>query len=262
MALHAQQSGIYIPQNGKVFLASDTAGFHTNVINQGNLGVAKNAVVKFTGKIWENYPTALLTNESGRENGAENKGGKVAFAAQNGRQQLDGGYNAASKLGPKFFDLSVENTAGVQLVNSSTKVTNETALNKGKIYLGDNIFVAGHNGTGAISGYNESRYFVTGNKPGSGLLIREGIGTISGLVTFPVGTQNGYTPAALRSRSALPDDFFVSVFDKVRRGATSGLELTNETAGSTWEVGRLHHLGTGELDLVLQHNKAMEGGDF
>jgi hypothetical protein len=258
----AQQSGIYIPKHGKVFLASDSAGFFSNVINQGNLGIAKNAVVKFSGKAWKNDPGATLTNETGSENGNSASGGKVQFEAQNGRQQLDGGYNAATKTGPRFFDLSVENTDGVELTNSSTKVTHETVLNKGKIYLGDNIFVAGHNAPGIISNYNENRYFVTANKPGSGLLIREGIGTASGLVTFPVGTQNGYTPAALRTRAARADDFFVSVFDKVRTAATSGPELTDETVGTTWEAGRLHHVGTGEVDLVLQHNQASEGSLF
>jgi hypothetical protein len=256
------QSGIYIPKQGKVFLSSDTIGAFSNVINHGNLGIAKNAVVKFTGKVWENDPGATLSNETGRENGTGSTGGKVQFAAQNGRQQLDGGYNTATKTGPRFFDLSVENRDGLELVNSSTKVTHEAALDGGKMFLRQNIFVIGHNNPGSITGYNESKYFVTPNRPGSGLLIREGVGALSGLVTFPVGTETGYTPAALRIRSALPDDFFVTVFDNVRTGAVSGSVLTEETAGTTWEAGRLHHFGTGELDLVLQHNKAMEGSLF
>ena len=73
------QTGFYIPKSGKVFFKGDTATIFSNVINQGHLGVGKNAFVNFTGKTWNNDPQSLITDESNSGNGVFGKGGWIRF---------------------------------------------------------------------------------------------------------------------------------------------------------------------------------------
>ena len=48
------QTGIYVANNAKIFFAGDSATMFSNVVNNGNIAVAKSAVVNFKGKNWEN----------------------------------------------------------------------------------------------------------------------------------------------------------------------------------------------------------------
>ena len=57
------QSEMYIPKDGKIFFSGNAAIF-SNVLNQGKLGVGKNAAVNFSGKKWENDIQSLITDES------------------------------------------------------------------------------------------------------------------------------------------------------------------------------------------------------
>src|SRR4051812_13204416 len=97
------QSGVYIPQKGKVYFAGDTATIFSNVINKGQLGINKNAVVNFKASRWENDPLALVTDESNNGNGTTGMGGTLRFLRPDtsfpGQQLLIGGYNAATHSG-------------------------------------------------------------------------------------------------------------------------------------------------------------------
>ena len=254
------QTGFYIPQKGKVYFAGDTSTIFSNVSNNGSLGVGKNAVVNFKGQVWENDPLSQITDETDTTTGV---GGWIRFIGDSIRQQVYGGYNAASKTGPAFQHLLIGNKYGVELINGSLKVKREVAMANGLVYLNNKIFSVGDQNPGVISGYNPSRYFITGTRSNGGILLRENITAGDSLVVFPVGTKpNAYTPAALQSRSSQGDDYFVTVSETVKVNLFSGMDLKDSSVNKTWEIGKLLHPGEGEADLFLQHLNADEGALF
>jgi hypothetical protein len=254
------QTGFYIPPKGKVHFAGDTSTIFSNVSNNGHLGVGKNAVVNFKGQTWANDPASQITDETDTTTGI---GGWIRFMGDSIRQQVYGGYNAASKTGPAFPHVQVANKNGIELVNSSIKVKREVSLSNGLVYLNDKIFAVGNNNPGLISGYNASRYFVTGTAANGGILLRENIRAGDSLIVFPVGTKaNAYTPAAIQSKSSQGDDYYVSVFDGVRSRLFNGNDLKDSSVNKTWQIGKLLHPGEGEADVFLQHQNIDEGAAF
>ncbi|MFI5185929.1 MAG: T9SS type A sorting domain-containing protein [Chitinophagales bacterium] len=257
------QTGFYIPQSGKVFFNGDTATIFSNVINRGNLGVGKNAFVNFTGKTWNNDPQSLITDESSSGNGVIGTGGWIRFLSDSIRQQIDGGYNAAIKAGPSFPNLIIQNTFGVELSQSNAKVRRQFNFSNGLMYLQDYIFVVGDRDPGRITGYDSLRYFVTNNKPGSGLLIREHIRRSDGQIVFPIGSKiNSYTPAAILSNSLQSDDYYANVFDSVRSSLFTGTYLSNESVNKTWEIGKISSPSDDNVSVTLQHIYNDEGSLF
>jgi hypothetical protein len=257
------QGGVYIPVAGKIFFTGDTATIFSNVINKGNVGLAKNAVVNFAGKSWENDPQSLITDESNGGDGTTGTGGWVRFLSNSFRQQLIGGYNAATKTGPAFSNLKIENNLGVELFQSSAKVRKEFNFTSGHVYLQTNIMVVGDNDPGKINGYDSLRYFVTGNNQGGGLLLRENINRSNGQVVFPVGSkENSYTPAAIRSLSSQRDDYYVTVLDSVKSGVFTGNNLSNESVNKTWQIGKRWRPDLDEVEIALQHLNADEEAGF
>jgi hypothetical protein len=255
------QSGFYIPNQGKVFFNGDTATIFSNVFNGGILGVGKSAVVNFKGRLWENDPQSLLTDESNGGVGVTGLGGMIRFlATDTTRQFIYGAYNAASRLGPGFPNLQIQNTNGVRLMGSTAKVRNELRLTNGLLYLDNNVLVVGNNSPGLITGYDTSRFIVTGNAPGTGLLVRENIRAVDDIVVFPLGSHaHQYTPAAIRNRSPNGDDFYVTVFDSVKSLAINGANLAAESVNKTWEIGKRLQPNSGEVEILLQHLTAQEG---
>lgn len=263
MVLQAQ-SGFYVPNQGKIFFIGDTATIFSNVTNGGKLGVGKNAVVNFKGRIWENDAQSLLTDESSGGEGVTGIGGMIRFlSTDTTRQYIYGAYNAVSKSGPGFPNLQIQNINGVRLLGSTAKVRNELKFSRGLLYLDNNILVVGNNNPGLITGYDSARYIVTGNAPGSGLLIRENIRAADNIVVFPIGSRaHQYTPAAIRSKSDIGDDFYTSVFDSVKSQAISGNNLREESVNKTWEIGKRLHPNEGEVEILLQHLTDEEGTIF
>jgi hypothetical protein len=258
------QSGFYVPNQGKIFFTGDTATIFSNVINGGKLGIGKGAFVNFKGRVWENTNDALMPDESNAGEGITGSGGMLRFlSTDTTRQFINGGYNAATRLGPGFANLQIQNSNGVTLTGSTAKVRNELKLTNGLVYLGNNIMVVGNGNPGTISGYDSSRYLVTGNAPGMGLLIRENIRSGDGMVVFPVGSKpHAYTPAAVRTKAAAGDDFYVGVFDSARSLAVSGVNLKEESVNKTWEVGKRFRPNQDEVELWLQHLILDEGTEF
>lgn len=260
--VHAQ-TGFYIPKSAKIFFNGDTSTIFSNVINYGNLGVGKNAFINFSGKVWENDPQAMLTDESLSGNGVTGTGGWIRFLSDSIRQVLIGGYNAATKSGPLFSHLQIQNKSGIDLNNSSVKIRKEFRFSTGQMYLNDYILVVGDNNPGVISGYDSSRYFVTNNKPGSGMLIRENVRSSDGRIDFPVGSHNdSYTPAAILSNTLNGDDYYVNVFDSVRANRLTGANLVSKSVNKTWEIGKRLRPGMDDAEVFLQHLVQDEGTQF
>lgn len=257
------QAGFFVPKQGKVFFATDTATIFSNVLNQGSLGVSGSAVLQFKGQVWENDPQSQITDATNGGLGVSGLGGVIRFSAANARQKLTGGYNAATRTGPMFSNLIFDNPQGVELYGSSTKVWQEVLFSNGVVFLNDNIFVVGHNQPGSIRGYDSSRYFVTGTQSNGGILLRENITSADGKIVFPVGTRaHAYTPAALQTQSSRGDNFYVTVFDGVRSRMASGSDLANESVNKTWQIGKMLRPGEDEVDLYLQHQNSDEGNLF
>ncbi len=254
------QTGFYVPKSGKIFFSGDTSTIFSNVINQGKLGIGKNAFINFTAKNWENDPQSLITDEG---NGTTGTGGWIRFLSDSIRQQINGGYNAATRSGPSFSNLQIQNTTGVELLQSNVKVRRQINFSTGLIYLHDYIFVVGDNNPGQITGYDSLRYFVTGNRPGSGLLIRENLRHIDGKIDFPVGSRdNSYTPASIQSNTIKGDNYYVSVFDSVKSSVFTGTNLINESVNKTWQIGELLRPNLDDAEITLQHNNGDEGNFF
>ena len=257
------QQGFYIPKSAKIFFNGDTATIFSNVINYGNLGVGKNAFVNFSGKTWENNPNSLITDESFSGTGTSGIGGWMSFLSDSIRQILKGGYNAATKFGPSFSHLQIQNKNGVYLDESSTKVRKELRFSNGRMYLNDYMLTIGDNSPGVISGYDSLRYFVTNNKPGSGYLIRENIRNSDGRIDFPIGSRDdAYTPAAIQSNSEIGDDYYVNVFDSVKTGRLTGTNLFPQSVNKTWEIGKRLRPGLDDAEIFLQHLTKDEGAQF
>jgi len=255
------QSGFYVPKQGKVFFKNDTATVFSNVINHGQLGVGQNAVLNFSGTVWENAPDAMITDESNGGSGTNGNGGWVRFLSAGQRQQLIGGYNAATKTGAIFQNFQLLNPFGVELQQSSTKISKRMEFKTGLFYLTDQMLVIGNNDPGKIIGYDSSRYFVTSGN--AGLLFRENIRSSDGWVTFPVGSKEfAYTPAALRSNSTQGDDYYASVTDGVQSGLFAGNFLLDESVNKTWQMGKRFRPGQDEVEIALQHLNVDEGGQF
>lgn len=261
--LASAQQGFYVPASGKIFFVGDSATIFSNVTNQGNLGVGKNATVNFSGQNWSNSTQARITDNSNNGTGVTGEGGWIRFISDSLKQQISGGYNAATRSGPSFTKIKVDNKQGIELLDGSAKTRNEIRFEKGQFYLNDNIFVLGNNDPGKIAGYDSARYFVTGNHADRGLLVRENVRRRDGFVVFPVGAQpQSYTPAAIRNITNLGDDYFVSVFDSVRINGMTGKTMIKESVNKTWQVGKSKHPNEGGTEVFLQHLVKDEGKTF
>ena len=262
------QTGFFVPAKGKVFFSGDTATIFSDVTNHGQLGLGKGAVVNFKAARWENDAAALITDESNNGNGTTGTGGTVRFllpdtSFSSRRQLLIGGYNAATRTGASFPNISIANTYGLKLTDASTKIRHRLHFEDGHVFAEDNILVVGDGNPGSITGYNENRFVVTGTSVTGGFLLREKISQSDGLISFPIGTAAGmYTPAALQLNSGAPDDFYARVFDSVKSNITSGQNILTAGVNKTWQIGKLLHPGQGSVDLTLQHLLSDEGSLF
>jgi len=232
------------------------------VLNQGSLGVGKTATVNFKGRSWENDATALITDETNNGTGTAGEGGWIRFS-DTALQLVTGGYNAATRAGPSFPKLAINNERGLSLTGGSTRVRNGIDFQKGHIYLQDQLLSVGNNNPGTITGYDSSKYFVTGNAPDKGLLIREDIRSTDGLIVFPVGSKaHAYTPAALQNRGTGTNSYYVTVFDSVRTDGSTGTAILNSGVNKTWQIGAVQTSLPEETEIVLQHLNEEEGTLF
>jgi hypothetical protein len=180
--------------------------------------------------------------------------------ASNASQYLVGGSNVAS-----FPNIYIDNTNGVNVVQTHVKVRDSVVFNNGHLTLNDNNFTLGAGYPGVITGYNQNKYFITnaGVSATSGFLIRQNIGTSNGNIDFPVGRAlSDYTPARINNTGS-SDTFAVRVFQHVYENATSGntLELNELSVQRTWNI--LESVpGSSDVDLTLQHNASTEGSKY
>ncbi|HJU45158.1 MAG TPA: T9SS type A sorting domain-containing protein [Chitinophagaceae bacterium] len=260
------QKGFFIPQQAKIFFNGNNSTIFSNVINRGQLGIGKKAVLNFTGNKWENNSQSLITDESDNGNGTQGEGGIVRFLSTGSStdqrlQLLTGGYNAAAHTGPAFYNLYITNPYGVSLTEASTKVRNRLHFEDGHIYTSQQILTVGNNNPGIISGYNEKAFVVTGSS--GGMLLREQVRRSDGRVIFPIGAADGlYTPAVIGTWGNSPDDFYMRVFNDVVDGPVNGRSLDDRSVNKTWQIGKLQRPDLDVVEITLLHLAAEEGLTF
>ena len=257
------QPGFYVPKTGKIFFGGDTATIFSNVINDGNFGIGRKAYINFSGTVWENDPLSSITDESLFFPALRPVGGWVRFMSPYKMQIIKGGYNAATKTGPAFFNVDFQNALGVELAESNLKIRRTIRLSQGVVFLNSYILSVGNNNPGVILGYDSTKFFVTNNTPGMGYLLRENISSTDSRVDFPIGSHiNAYTPMAVRSNFIQGDDYYATVFDSVKQNVLSGINMNTKSVNKTWEMGKRFHPDNDEDEIFLQHLNEDEGNFF
>lgn len=253
------QSGVYIPPEGDIMIHRDTIAIFGDMHNAGRFGSMKGSFIYFYGERWRNEDNALLPDERYYYDTLRPDAGTFRFMGQSGRQWIYGGYNVATRTGANFPHLVLANTNGLMLEDlSDLKVRYSMHFEQGHLFLNGWNFVVGSRTPGLISGYTNRRFIVTGTKPGSGFLYREGLNASEGEVAFPIGTAPGsYSPLTIQSNEATRQDFRASVFDSVFTSAITGPAITENKVLKTWHVG-----GRGSKAVRLQHDLAAEDTYF
>lgn len=257
LAFSFAQQTVYIPPGSAIqFGSAVSAGIFGYLVNEGNLSIKKRGNVFFAGKIWANRAGSSLSDNNLDSNSID--GGTVHFVTNPlGQQILD-----VKSTGNKgsFCNLTIDNNADVILVSDVTVLntlhfkSGHLLLNKHDLIIGDQTL------NGNISGYDESRFVVTGSDPAGGSIRHKSI-MPGALVTFPFGpTASAYSPAELINNGN-ENDFYGRVFNNVYEKAEYGAILTDSTVGLTWEFSK-KSVEDAEVIVKLQHDEPIENPLF
>lgn len=135
-------------------------------------------------------------------------------------------------------------------IGGATVVLNQLSFSKGNILVNNNNLIIGDSAN--IIGYSDSGFVVTDS---AGKLIIQNIGPNgkTGMITFPVGNENSYSPAYI-SNIGTTDHFYVSVLPGIKDSA--GI-VNSKAVNKTWSI--TENLATGsDVDLSLQWNASDE----
>jgi gliding motility-associated-like protein len=251
------QETVYIPPGSVIQFGSTVpAGLFGYLINEGNLSIKKRGNVFFSGKIWANRPGSYLSDDNLDSNSVN--GGTVHFVSNPLGQQIV----ESNSLGNKsvFCNLTIDNNAGVILVSDIT-VLNNLLFKRGHLLLNNHNLIMGDEMlNGNISGYDESRFIVTGDGPKGGFIRQRSI-MPGALVSFPAGPSTSvYSPAEVIN-NGIENDFYARVFNNVYEKAVAGAILTDSILGQTWEIAKKSG-GNEEVIVRLQNDGKIENNIF
>lgn len=251
------QETVYIPPGSAIQFGSTVpAGIFGYLVNEGNVSIKKNGNVYFSGKIWANRAGSSLSDNNLDSNSVE--GGTVHFVTNPlGQQILDIKSSGNKGL---FCNLTIDNNADVILVSDVT-VLNTLRFKRGHLLLNKHDLIMGDEAlSGNITGYNESRFVVTGPDPKGGFIRNRSI-MPGALATFPVGpTLSTYSPAQIIN-NGVQNDFYGRVFNNVYEKAVSGAILTDSTLELTWEISK-KSVEDAEVIVKLQNDEPVENAVF
>lgn len=256
---------MYVPEGGMIYFGNKVpAGIFGYLRNNGNISMQQNAQLYFLGKIWMNESKATMTDESTTKNST--KGGVVHFYQPNplygnvGQQILHSGYNDSLQTGPSFSRVNVDNNAGV-IITSDANILGEINFRRGHVYMNNyNVVMGDSFATGTISGYDQSRYFVTGSQAKGGYLKYRML-PAGAMADFPVGpTKKIYSPLQMLNNGGR-DAFYARAFENVYANATTGPILQDSTLQITWHLGKAMP-DNGDVLVTLQHNETDEDPVF
>ncbi|MDB5192918.1 MAG: hypothetical protein JWQ96_2481 [Segetibacter sp.] len=259
------QETIYVPKGATVFFGNKVpVGLFGFVRNDGNMAMQQNSQLFFLGKIWVNQVMSKISDESLFRNSVY--GGTVHFVGSNstygvvGQQILESGYKDSLGYGNSFSNIVIDNNLGV-IITTDLNVLNELHFRRGHLYLNNHQFVSGNGQTsGKITGFDETRFIVTGNTIAGGFVKHRSVAT-GATATFPIGaTDRSYSPAQVLNNGTL-DDFKARVFANVLTHAISGSILFDSTLQATWEIAKKNP-GNDEAVITLQHDGSAEDPVF
>jgi gliding motility-associated-like protein len=140
-------------------------------------------------------------------------------------------------------------------------VINEFNFRRGHVYLNNyNVVLGDSLNSGKVSGYDPSKYFVTGNNPLGGFVKYSSLPS-NMTATFPIGPDNkNYTPLQMLNRGAA-DRVYARAFDNVYENATNGPVVTDSTLQVTWNVGKSSPVNS-DIVINFQHDEIIEDPVF
>lgn len=258
----AQSDPIYI--NGAVYI---DAGSNTQWYSNVELGTNAQLYIVDGQKTFF-YGAQFKVDPGAKIYGANNAwttltqgagSGSTAFVQPNPmdnsvvQQTLDGGNsgNPANATQNTLTGIEVNNTLGVKLVNTDTRIGGMVTFTNGHLYTDAHDMVLATAAT--CTNYDTSKYIVTnlGNATG-GHLVKE---NYTGAFTFPVGKADGdYTPAVITP--AVANTIHVNVTDYA---TSTSVENSGGGIDRTWNI---FGNNTGGATVGLQHNTATNDNSF
>ncbi|UWY28023.1 gliding motility-associated C-terminal domain-containing protein [Flavobacterium sp. TR2] len=179
--------------------------------------------------------------------------GTVAFQQPNPnngftiKQMLDGGNDGNSGNSNTFTSIEINNSKGVMLANSNTRLGTDMIFSSGNLYADTHDLVLDKDAT--LTGYDASKFVVTND---SGHLVKE---NYTGAFEFPVGmAENDYTPAKVNPTKANTIHVNVTNYD-----TSASVEDGIEGIDRTWNI--YGSANTGAI-IALQHNSDTNNSGF
>ncbi len=254
----AQSDTIYI--NGPYYVAAGASEQWYAPVVMGPLAelyIEDGAEILFYGASFKLEPGAKIY---GADNAwttfAQGAGtGSIVFQQANPmngttvQQTLDGGNsgNPANSTQNTFTSIGINNTSGVKLVNSDTRIGSAVTFTNGHLFL--DTLNAVMSSAGSMSGYNNTMYVVTAS---TGHLVKE---SYSSAFVFPVGMAVGdYTPATVTPAS--PNTVHVNVTSYSLDTLT---QINPDGMLRTWNIFGNNANGAG---IALQHNSVTNQPQF
>jgi len=156
-----------------------------------------------------------------------------------------------------YYNLTVDG-GGVKTLNGNVTVNNVLNLQNGIVDIGNNNLTLSTNGS--ISGtFNSSRMIRTG---GTGSIIKQGTSAANFVMTYPVGTQNKYTPFEITSLTAtVAGTATISI--RAVDGVAPGPPAANSTdLNKYWLVSSTNLTVTSaNLRITYDYSEVGSGGD-
>jgi hypothetical protein len=218
-----------------------------------NAEYGPDALVNFENGAELNFLGSTMIVNTGTEFTApSNPTGKLIFASGAGVQTLIGGNDASiGGTQPSLINIEINNTSGVQLNTSNTRIIGNLLFTQGHLLLKTQNLELSSNSN--ISNANETKYVVT---DGTGFLAKESIAT-SATFEFPVGRAvSDYTPASITPSAS--DNFFVQV-KSYTESASNEIITNNDGINRTWNI--YSTAGSG-ASISLQHNSSTSASSF
>ena len=225
----------------------------SDVTNSGTFGSADLALINFYSKIWRNQPNSAFPDES--PTGSTGLGGVFRFSGQflNAQRIITTGsqpYNG-------FPNLRIDNLLNVTLETGNLHVNNILDFVNGRVILSNVDLNVGRDGLGTITGYDRTKYVVTGTAFTGGSLVRSFTGLAAIATDYPIGTSiSSYTPASIIYKG-------IPQIVKMRVGENTYQKINfSEYLTKTWIVQRAFPDAAGTMNLTLQHNSGDEGIEY
>jgi gliding motility-associated-like protein len=255
---------MYVPQGSTIHFGNNApAGVFGYMRNNGNISMQKGAQLFFLGKIWMNETEGIITDGSTTNNSVN--GGFISFTQPNpvygnqGQQIFHPGYNTTNQSNT-FSNIAVNNNAGV-ILTERINILNNLQFRRGHLFLnGYNVEMGDTISDGQITGYDQSRYVVTGDGAFAGFVKYTTV-LQNQSVIFPIGPKvNNYSPLKVINNGA-KDEFFARAFDTVFTNAVNGSIEADSTLQLTWVVGKKQPASSNAV-ITLQNDMVIEDPVF